>query len=52
VHCTGVSVCGLWFGNFILIFYGLFGKEEEMDEAVACMEEKKNTCWALVGKLK
>jgi hypothetical protein len=31
---------------------GLFGKEEEMGESVACVEEKKNTYWVLVGKLK
>jgi len=44
-HCSyilQVSVCGLWFGNFIVMFCGLFGKEEEMGETVACMEEKKN----------
>jgi len=29
------------------MFCGLFGKEEEMGEIVACMEEKKNTYWAL-----
>jgi hypothetical protein len=25
----------------------MFGKGEEIDEAVACMEEKKNTYWGL-----
>jgi len=40
----------LLFGKFIVMVCGLFGKEVEMGEIVACMEVKKNT--ELWGNLK